>query len=40
MENWANEKESLEKLAKHFETLKKIPKNMLERFDKLKTYMI
>jgi Zn-dependent oligopeptidase len=40
MENWVNEKESLKKLARHFETKKSMPRNLLERFDKLKTYMM
>lgn len=37
-ENWVNDKESLEKLALHFETGEKIPKDMLDTLDKLKTY--
>ncbi len=37
-ENWVNDRESLEKLASHFETWDKIPENMLDTLYKLKTY--
>lgn len=38
-ENWVSTRESLEKLGKHFETGEKIPKEMLDTLDTLKTYM-
>jgi len=37
-ENWVNDRESLKKLARHFETWKQIPENMLDTLDNLKTY--
>lgn len=38
-ENWVSTRESLEKLGKHFETGEKIPNEMLDTLDTLKTYM-
>jgi len=38
-ENWVGTRESLEKLGKHFETGEKIPNEMLDTLDTLKTYM-
>lgn len=38
-ENWVWERESLEKLGRHFETGTSIPKEMLDTLDDLKTYM-
>lgn len=38
-ENWVNTRESLEKLWKHYITWEKIPKNILDKLDSLKTYM-
>ena len=38
-ENWVWERESLEKLSKHIKTGKSISKAMLDKLDKLKTYM-
>lgn len=38
-ENWVNNRESLEKLARHFETGETIPKSMLDTLDILKTFM-
>lgn len=39
LENWANTKESLLKLASHVDTWKNIPKKMIETLEQLKTYM-
>ncbi len=38
-ENWAKERESLEKFAKHYKTGENIPKEMLDKLDNLKTFM-
>ncbi len=38
-ENWVWERESLEKLAKHYKTWKKLQKDILDRLDSLKTFM-
>ena len=38
-ENWVNDRESLSKLARHFETGAAIPDEMLDKLDTLKTYM-
>lgn len=38
-ENWVNNRESLEKLWKHYKTWERIPKNMLDKLDDLKTFM-
>lgn len=39
LENWVSDKESLKKLWKHFETWESFPENLLEKFEKLKTFM-
>jgi len=38
-ENWAKERESIEKFAKHYKTGEKIPSIMLDKLDNLKTFM-
>jgi Zn-dependent oligopeptidase len=39
LENWANDTESLVKLSSHIETWKSIWKEMIDKLEKLKTYM-
>lgn len=39
LENWVWDRQSLEKLAKHHQTGEKIPDNILNTLDELKTYM-
>lgn len=38
LENWAMESESLEKLSKHYKTWESLPKDILDKLDKLSTY--
>jgi len=38
-ENWAKERESLVKFAKHYDTNEVMPEKMLDKLDKLKTFM-
>ncbi len=38
-ENWVNSRESLEKLARHFETSEAIPTQILDKLEALRTYM-
>lgn len=38
-ENWVNDRESLEKLARHYETGEKLPQEMCDTLDNLKTFM-
>ncbi|QFR39637.1 M3 family metallopeptidase [Candidatus Gracilibacteria bacterium 28_42_T64] len=40
LENWVTERESLEKLGKHFETAEPISKKLLDTLDALKTFMM
>lgn len=39
LENWVTQNESLEKLAKHYETNEPLPRKMLETLKQLETYM-
>ncbi|MDP2090070.1 MAG: M3 family metallopeptidase [Candidatus Gracilibacteria bacterium] len=39
LENWVADRDSLQKLAKHYETGESISKSMLDKLDNLKTYM-
>ena len=39
LENWVNEKSSLVKLTKHYKTWENISNELLEKIDKLKTFM-
>ena len=38
-ENWVSDKESLEKLSKHYKTGKSLPNEILDNLEKLSTYM-
>ena len=39
LENWVYERESIEKLGKHYETGESLPVSILDTLDSLKTYM-
>ena len=38
LENWVSDTESLEKLSKHYKTWETLPKDVLDKLDKLSTY--
>jgi Zn-dependent oligopeptidase len=40
LENWVTDRESLQKLASHYETGKSLPVKILDTLDELKTYMM
>jgi len=39
LENWVTDSESISKLAKHYKTNDKIPKDLIKKIDNLKSYM-